>query len=81
MKGLVGLVNIDMNLCFCMVLIVVGYKWVFGIDIVLGNYEDFEQVDLIVFVGLNLVWCYLVLYQCIFVVCQICNIKIVVIDL
>lgn len=62
MKGFIGSVNIDINLCLCMLLVVVVYKWVFGEDIVLCDYEDLEYIDLLVLVGSNVVWIYLVLF-------------------
>lgn len=65
MKGFFGSVNIDINLWFCMLFVVVVYKWVFGEDVVLGCYEDLELVDLMILIGFNIVWCYLILFQCI----------------
>lgn len=34
MKGFIGSVNIDINFCLCMFLVVVVYKCVFGEDVV-----------------------------------------------
>lgn len=62
MKGFIGLVNIDINFCFCMVFFVVGYWCVFGVDMVLGIYEDLEICDFFVLVGFNFVWCYFVFF-------------------
>lgn len=63
MKGFVGSANIDTNSRLCMASSVAGHKRAFGSDTVPGNYEDFEQADLIVLVGSNLGWCHPVLYQ------------------
>ena len=63
MKGFIGSANIDTNSRLCMASSVVGHKRAFGSDTVPGNYEDFEQADMVVLVGSNLAWCHPVLYQ------------------
>lgn len=62
MKGYIGSVNIDMNLCLCMLLVVVVYKCVFGEDVVFCDYIDLECIDLLVIIGSNMVWVYLVFF-------------------
>ncbi|MBV8392085.1 MAG: molybdopterin-dependent oxidoreductase [Alphaproteobacteria bacterium] len=62
-KGFLGTANIDTNSRLCMASSVAGHKRAFGSDTVPGNYEDFEQADLVVLVGSNLAWCHPVLYQ------------------
>lgn len=63
MKGFIGSANIDTNSRLCMASSVAGHKRAFGSDTVPGQYEDFEQADLIVLVGSNLAWCHPVLFQ------------------
>ncbi len=62
-KGFLGTANIDTNSRLCMASSVAGHKRAFGSDTVPGLYEDFEQADLVVLVGSNLVWCHPVLFQ------------------
>ena len=63
MKGFIGAANIDTNSRLCMASSVAGHKRAFGSDTVPGNYEDFEQADVVVLVGSNLAWCHPVLFQ------------------
>jgi assimilatory nitrate reductase catalytic subunit len=63
MKGFIGSGNIDTNSRLCMASSVAGHLRAFGEDVVAGNYEDFEQADLVVLVGSNLAWCHPVLHQ------------------
>ena len=63
MKGFIGSANIDTNSRLCMASSVAGHKRAFGTDTVPGQYEDFEQADLVVLVGSNLAWCHPVLFQ------------------
>ncbi|QBF30026.1 nitrate reductase [Thalassococcus sp. S3] len=63
MKGFIGSANIDTNSRLCMASSVAGHKRAFGTDTVPGQYEDFEEADLIVLVGSNLAWCHPVLFQ------------------
>jgi len=62
-KGFLGTANIDTNSRLCMASSVAGHKRAFGSDTVPGQYEDFEQADLVVLVGSNTAWCHPVLYQ------------------
>ena len=63
MKGFIGSGNIDTNSRLCMASSVAGHIRAFGEDVVPGNYEDFEQADLVVLVGSNTAWCHPVLFQ------------------
>jgi assimilatory nitrate reductase catalytic subunit len=63
MKGFIGSANIDTNSRLCMASAVAGHTRAFGADVVCGNYEDFEEADLVVLVGSNLAWCHPVLFQ------------------
>ena len=63
MKGFIGSANIDTNSRLCMASSVAGHKRAFGTDTVPGNYEDFEEADLVVLTGSNLAWCHPVLFQ------------------
>ena len=63
MKGYVGSANIDTNSRLCMSSAVAGHKRAFGGDLVPGNYEDFDQADMIVLVGSNAAWCHPILFQ------------------
>ncbi|OOY24956.1 nitrate reductase [Thioclava sediminum] len=63
MKGFIGSGNIDTNSRLCMASSVAGHKRAFGTDTVPGQYEDFDEADVIVLVGSNLAWCHPVLYQ------------------
>ncbi|MQY44179.1 molybdopterin-dependent oxidoreductase, partial [Epibacterium sp. SM1969] len=63
MKGFIGSANIDTNSRLCMASSVAGHKRAFGADTVPGQYEDFEQADLVVLVGSNTAWCHPVLYR------------------
>lgn len=62
-KGYLGTANIDTNSRLCMSSAVAAHKRAFGEDIVAGNYEDFEQADVIVLVGSNTAWCHPILFQ------------------
>jgi assimilatory nitrate reductase catalytic subunit len=42
---------------------VAGHRRAFGADVVPGCYDDFDQADVIVFVGSNAAWCHPVLFQ------------------
>lgn len=63
MKGFIGSANIDTNSRLCMASSVAGHRRAFGSDTVPGQYEDFEDADLVVLVGSNLAWCHPVLFQ------------------
>ena len=63
MKGFIGSANIDTNSRLCMASSVAGHRRAFGTDTVPGQYEDFENADLVVLVGSNLAWCHPVLFQ------------------
>jgi assimilatory nitrate reductase catalytic subunit len=81
MKGFIGSANIDTNSRLCMSSSLAGYKRAFGSDTVPGNYEDFEEADLLVLVGSNLAWCHPVLFQRIYAAKEKRpSLKIVVID-
>lgn len=80
MKGFIGSANIDTNSRLCMSSAVAGHKRAFGSDIVPGNYEDWDQADLVVLVGSNAAWCHPVLFQRLIKAQQTRGTKIVVID-
>ena len=63
MKGFLGSANVDTNSRLCMASAVAGHRRAFGADVVPGCYEDFDEADLIVFVGSNAAWCHPVLFQ------------------
>ncbi|PHZ85127.1 nitrate reductase [Paremcibacter congregatus] len=63
MKGFIGSGNIDTNSRLCMSSSVAGHKRAFGSDTVPGNYEDWDQADLVVLVGSNAAWCHPILFQ------------------
>ena len=63
MKGFVGSANIDTNSRLCMASAVAAHRRAFGTDTVPGQYDDFEQADLVVLVGSNMAWCHPVLFQ------------------
>lgn len=63
MKGFIGSANIDTNSRLCMASSVAGHKRAFGTDTVPGQYEDFEEADLVVLVGSNTAWCHPVLFR------------------
>ncbi len=62
-KGFIGTPNVDTNSRLCMSSAVAGHKRAFGTDTVPNSYEDFEQADLLTFVGSNAAWCHPILYQ------------------
>ncbi|WP_417318583.1 molybdopterin-dependent oxidoreductase [Emcibacter sp.] len=80
MKGFIGSANIDTNSRLCMSSSVAGHKRAFGSDTVPGNYEDWEQADLVVLVGSNAAWCHPILYQRLLKARKKRGTKIVVID-
>ncbi len=80
MKGFIGSANIDTNSRLCMSSAVAGHKRAFGSDTVPGNYEDWDQADLVVLVGSNAAWCHPVLFQRLINAQQTHGTKIVVID-
>jgi len=80
MKGFIGSANIDTNSRLCMSSSVAGHKRAFGSDTVPGNYEDWDQADLVVLVGSNAAWCHPVLFQRLIAARQRRGTKIVVID-
>ena len=80
MKGFIGSGNIDTNSRLCMASSVAGHIRAFGEDVVPGNYEDFEQADLVVLVGSNTAWCHPVLFQRLNAARSIRGTKVVVID-
>ena len=63
MKGFLGSANVDTNSRLCMASSVAGHRRAFGADVVPGCYDDFDEADLIVFVGSNAAWCHPVLFQ------------------
>ena len=63
MKGFIGSANIDTNSRLCMSSSVAGHKRAFGSDTVPGNYQDWDQADLVALVGSNAAWCHPILYQ------------------
>lgn len=63
MKGFIGSGNIDTNSRLCMASPVAAQIRAFGEDLVPGIYEDFDEADLILFVGSNAAWCHPVLFQ------------------
>lgn len=63
MKGFIGSANIDTNSRLCMSSAVAAHKRAFGEDIVPGNYEDFDEADLIVLTGSNTAWCHPIIFQ------------------
>ena len=63
MKGFLGSANVDTNSRLCMASAVAGHRRAFGADVVPSCYEDFDEADLIVFVGSNAAWCHPVLFQ------------------
>ncbi|MCF6214930.1 MAG: molybdopterin-dependent oxidoreductase [Emcibacter sp.] len=80
MKGFIGSANIDTNSRLCMSSSVAGHKRAFGSDTVPGNYEDWDQADLVVLVGSNAAWCHPVLFQRLITAQNTRGTKIVVID-
>ena len=80
MKGFIGSGNIDTNSRLCMASSVAGHVRAFGEDVVPGNYEDWEQSDLVVLVGSNTAWCHPVLFQRLAVARESRGTKVVVID-
>lgn len=80
-KGYLGTGNIDTNSRLCMSSAVAAHKRAFGEDVVAGNYQDFEQAELIVLVGSNTAWCHPILFQRIMAAkAENTNLKVVVID-
>jgi assimilatory nitrate reductase catalytic subunit len=63
MKGFLGSANVDTNSRLCMASSVAGHRRAFGADVVPGCYDDFDQADVVVFVGSNAAWCHPVLFQ------------------
>jgi len=63
MKGFLGSANVDTNSRLCMASSVAGHRRAFGADVVPGCYDDFDEADVIVFVGSNAAWCHPVLFQ------------------
>jgi assimilatory nitrate reductase catalytic subunit len=63
MKGFLGSANVDTNSRLCMASAVAGHRRAFGADVVPGCYDDFDEADVIVFVGSNAAWCHPVLFQ------------------
>lgn len=63
MKGFIGSGNIDTNSRLCMASPVAAHLRAFGEDVVPGVYEDFDEADLILFVGSNASWCHPVLFR------------------
>ncbi len=80
MKGYIGAANIDTNSRLCMSSSVAGHKRAFGSDTVPGNYEDWDQADLVVLVGSNAAWCHPILFQRLLKAKKTRGTKIVVID-
>jgi assimilatory nitrate reductase catalytic subunit len=63
MKGFLGSANVDTNSRLCMASAVAGHRRAFGADVVPGCYDDFDEADVIVFIGSNAAWCHPVLFQ------------------
>ena len=63
MKGFLGSANVDTSSRLCMASTVAGHRRAFGADVAPGCYEDFDEADLIVFVGANSAWRHPVLFQ------------------
>jgi assimilatory nitrate reductase catalytic subunit len=63
MKGFLGSANVDTNSRLCMASSVAGHRRAFGADVVPGCYDDFDEADVVVFVGSNAAWCHPVLFQ------------------
>jgi assimilatory nitrate reductase catalytic subunit len=80
MKGFVGSGNIDSNSRLCMASSVAGHVRAFGEDVVPGNYEDWDQAELVVLVGSNTAWCHPVLHQRLLAARAARGTRIVVID-
>jgi assimilatory nitrate reductase catalytic subunit len=80
MKGFIGSGNIDTNSRLCMASSVAGHVRAFGADVVPGNYEDWEEADLVLLVGSNTAWCHPVLFQRLMAARASRGTKIVVID-
>jgi assimilatory nitrate reductase catalytic subunit len=80
MKGFIGSANIDSNSRLCMASSVAGHVRAFGEDVVPGIYEDWDEADLVVFVGSNAAWCHPVLHQRVLAARAARGTKIVVID-
>ncbi|MBL4802996.1 MAG: molybdopterin-dependent oxidoreductase [Emcibacter sp.] len=80
MKGFIGTANIDTNSRLCMSSSVAGHKRAFGSDTVPGNYEDWDQADLVILVGSNAAWCHPILFQRLMTAQKERGTKIVVID-
>lgn len=79
--GCIGINNYDGNIILCMVLAVFGYKWLFGLDGLLGCYDDFEYMDCLIVWGLNLFEQYLIIYWCLKEVLEKCKFLLIVVDL
>lgn len=60
---------IDLNVCYCMVFVVVVFMCIFGMDELMGCYNDIEKIDVFVFWGFNMVEMYFILWSCIFDCC------------
>ena len=80
MKGFIGSANIDSNSRLCMASAVSGHVRAFGEDVVPGVYEDWDEADLVVYVGSNAAWCHPVLHQRVLAARAARGTKIVVID-
>jgi assimilatory nitrate reductase catalytic subunit len=80
MKGFIGSGNIDTNSRLCMASPVAAHTRAFGEDLVPGIYADFDEADLILFVGSNAAWCHPVLFQRALRAREVRGTKIVVID-
>ncbi|BCE03364.1 molybdopterin-dependent oxidoreductase [Marinicellulosiphila megalodicopiae] len=80
MKGFLGSANIDTNSRLCMSSAVVAHKRAFGNDVVPGCYEDFEEAEVIVFVGSNAAYAHPIIFQRIVKAQKQKGTKIVVID-
>ena len=80
MKGFIGSANIDSNSRLCMASSVAGHVRAFGEDVVPGVYEDWDEADLVVYVGSNAAWCHPVLHQRVLAAGAARGTKIVVID-
>lgn len=70
--------NIDLNVCYCMVSVVVGFMCIFGMDESMGCYDDIEQVDVFVLWGVNMVEMYSIFWLCI-INCRFFNQNVIVV--
>lgn len=75
-----GINNVDYCVRFCYVLIVFGFKVVFGVGVMMNIYRDIEEVNVIFIIGYNFVEIYLVGFCYVFKVKER-GVKVIVVDL